>query len=33
MVDRAEKNGFNKRETELEKILQDFTLELREYDE
>ena len=33
MVNRAEKNGFNKRVTELEKFLQDFTFELTEYDE
>lgn len=33
MVDRAEKNGFNKRVAELEKFLQDFTYELTEYDE
>lgn len=33
MVDRAERNAFNKRVTELEKFLQDFTLELAEYDE
>lgn len=33
MVNRAEKNGFNKRVAELEKFLRDFTFELTEYDE